>query len=65
MLTALLLATALYPTLTPLNGTGSLGSGSGVTQFTFFVAGDNRPNSGDNPSAGFIALVSAMQTVSP
>jgi hypothetical protein len=65
MLTALLLATALYPTLAPLTGTGSLGSGSGVTQFTFLVAGDNRPDSGDNPSDGFIAMVAAMQKVSP
>jgi hypothetical protein len=31
------------PDLPPLKGTGQLGSGAGSTQFTFVVAGDDRP----------------------
>jgi len=66
MLTTLLLAAAAtLPPLPPLNGTPSLGTGKGVTQFTFFVAGDNRPDKGDAPSAGFTAMIAAMQKVKP
>jgi hypothetical protein len=54
MLTALLLAavtaTGTFPVLPQLNTTPALGSGSGVTKFTFYVAGDNRPDKGDAPS---------------
>jgi len=33
-----------------------------VTQFTFYVAGDSRPDKGDDPSPGFEAMIPAMQT---
>jgi len=69
MLTLLLLvaatATGTLPPLTPVNTTPALGSGSGVTQFTFYVAGDNRPDKGNAPSAGFTALIAAMQKGAP
>lgn len=45
MWTALLFAAAAtFPTLPQINTTPALGSGSGVTNFTFYVAGDNRPD---------------------
>jgi len=66
MLTALLFAAATaLPALPQVNTTPALGSGSGVTQFTFYVAGDNRPDSGNAPSAGFTALIAAMQKAAP
>ena len=67
MLTALLFAAAAttFPTLPQVNTTPALGSGSGVTKFTFYVAGDNRPDKGNAPSAGFTALIAAMQKASP
>jgi len=66
MIAALLLAAAAtLPPLPPVNGTGTLGSGAGVTQFTFYVAGDNRPDSGDAPSAGFTALINMMAKAMP
>jgi hypothetical protein len=67
MITALLLAAAAtFPPLTQLNtGAPALGNGSGVTQFTFYVAGDNRPDKGDDPSAAFVALVDAMAKATP
>jgi len=61
MLTALLLAAATLPPLPAVKGTGTLGSGTGVTQFTFYVAGDNRPNSGNDPSPAFELLIPAME----
>ena len=54
------------PPLTHLNtGAPALGSGSGLTQFTFYVAGDNRPDSGSDLSEGFKALVKKMKNASP
>ncbi len=50
------------PALPPVSGTGSLGSPATTTSFTFYVAGDNRPDSGDDPSPAFEALIPAMQT---
>lgn len=65
MIAALLLAAAL-PTLTQLNtGAPALGNGAGVSKFTFFVAGDNRPDKGDGPADGFTAVVTEMQLASP
>jgi len=63
MLTALFFAaaTAALPSLPPMSGTGSLGTPANPTQFTFYVGGDNRPDSGDAPSPGFQALIPAMQ----
>ena len=64
MIAALLLAT--LPTLTQLNtGAPALGNGAGVSKFTFFVAGDNRPDQGDGPAGGFTAVVTEMQMASP
>ena len=61
--TALLLAAAAtLPSLPPMTGTGTLGSGAGVTQFMFYVAGDNRPDKGNDPSSGFESLINAMST---
>ena len=61
MLTALLFAAATaLPPLSPMNGTGSLGASSS-TQFTFYVAGDNRPDKGNDPSPAFEQLIPAMQ----
>lgn len=66
MITALLFVTAAaLPALPQLNTTPALGSGSGVTQFTFFVAGDNRPDKGDTPSDGFTALIAKVQSATP
>src|SRR2546423_677663 len=62
MLTALLFAaTAALPSLPPVSGTGSLGTPANAAQFTFYVAGDNRPDSGDDPSPAFEALIPAME----
>lgn len=63
MLTALFFAaaTATLPSLPPMTGTGSLGTPANPAQFTFYVGGDNRPDSGDDPSPGFVALIPAMQ----
>jgi hypothetical protein len=64
MLAALLLAT--LPALTQLNtGAPALGNGAGVSTFTFFVAGDNRPDKGDGPADGFTAVITEMQMASP
>ena len=66
MLTAILFAAATtLPALPPMNGTGTLGTPSNPATFTFFVAGDNRPDSGNDPSTGFTQLVSAMSGVTP
>jgi hypothetical protein len=65
MILLLFAAAATLPPLPPIKGTGSLGSGAGVTTFTFFVAGDNRPDSGNDPSTGFVQLISAMSAASP
>src|ERR1051326_6074479 len=63
MIAALLLAT--LPTLTQLHtGAPALGNGAGVSKFTFFVAGDNRPDKGDGPADGFTAVVTEMQMAS-
>ena len=65
MLAALLFAAAL-PALTQLNtGAPALGNGAGVNNFTFFVAGDNRPDKGDGPADGFTAVITEMQLASP
>ncbi|MEA2165004.1 MAG: hypothetical protein QOK37_3131 [Thermoanaerobaculia bacterium] len=63
MLTALFFAaaTAALPSLPPVSGTGSLGTPANPAQFTFYVAGDNRPDSGNDPSPAFEALIPAMQ----
>lgn len=63
MLTALFFAaaTTVLPSLPPMSGTGSLGTPANPSQFTFYVGGDNRPDSGDAPSAAFEALIPAMQ----
>jgi hypothetical protein len=61
MLTAILLAaTAALPALPQVKGTPALAS-STATQFTFYVAGDNRPDSGNDPSPAFELLIPAMQ----
>jgi hypothetical protein len=67
MLSALLLAAATtFPSLPQLNtGAPALSNGAGLTQFAFFVAGDNRPDKGDAPADGFTAIVAAMQKISP
>ena len=53
MIAALLLAAATtLPPLPQMNGTPALAS-SGATQFTFYVAGDNRPDKGNDPSPAF------------
>lgn len=55
-----------FPALPQLStGAPALGGGSGVTQFTFYVAGDNRPDSGNAPSPAFTALIAAMQKATP
>ncbi|MEK6371343.1 MAG: metallophosphoesterase [Acidobacteriota bacterium] len=66
MLTALLFAAATaFPALPQLNTTPALGSISSTTPFTFFVAGDNRPDKGDAPSDGFTALIAKMASATP
>src|SRR5213075_2048921 len=60
MLTAILLAAATLPALHRVRGTPALAS-STTTQFTFYVAGDNRPDSGNDPSPAFELLIPAMQ----
>jgi hypothetical protein len=61
MIAALLLAAATtLPPLPQVSGTPALAS-SEATQFTFYVAGDNRPESGNDPSAAFELLIPAMQ----
>lgn len=66
MLTALLFAAATaLPALPQLNTTPPLGTISSTTPFTFFVAGDNRPDKGDAPSDGFTALIAKMQSATP
>jgi hypothetical protein len=64
MLTALLFAAAAstLPPLPQVSGTPALTGGQDVTKFTFYVAGDNRPDSGDDPSPAFEALIPAMQS---
>jgi hypothetical protein len=62
MLIALLFAAvSTLPPLPQVSGTPPLAGGRGVTQFTFYVGGDNRPDSGDDPSPAFEALIPAMQ----
>jgi len=53
-------STPQFHTLPQVNGTPPLGSGKGVTRFTFYVAGDNRPDKGDDLSPGFQALIAKM-----
>jgi 2',3'-cyclic-nucleotide 2'-phosphodiesterase (5'-nucleotidase family) len=67
MLSALLFAAAVttMPALPQLNTTPALGTIPPEVPFTFFVAGDNRPDKGDAPSAGFTALIAAMQKATP
>ena len=61
MISVLLLAAATaLPPLPQVSGTPALAS-SEATQFTFYVAGDNRPDSGDDPSPAFELLIPAMQ----
>jgi hypothetical protein len=61
MLTAILLAAATaLPALPQVKGTPALAS-STTSQFTFYVAGDNRPDSGNDPSQAFELLIPAMQ----
>jgi 2',3'-cyclic-nucleotide 2'-phosphodiesterase (5'-nucleotidase family) len=55
-----------FPTLPQLNtGAPALGAGSGITQFTFYVAGDNRPDKGDDLSDGFSAIIPKMAAAQP
>jgi hypothetical protein len=62
MLTVLLFAAAAtLPPLPQVSSTPSLTGGEGMTQFTFYVGGDNRPDSGDDPSPAFEALIPAMR----
>ncbi len=62
MLTVLLLASATaLPALPRIKGTPAL-TNKTTTQFTFYVGGDNRPDSGNDPSPAFQALIPAMQT---
>jgi hypothetical protein len=66
MLTALLFAAAAtLPPLPPVNGTGALGTPADPSVFTFYVAGDNRPDSGNDPSAGFTTLIPKMANATP
>src|SRR5207244_12125712 len=60
-------AAAVFPTLIQLNtGAQPLGSGAGVTKFTFAVAGDNRPDNGQGDlSPGFTAIVPKIAATSP
>src|ERR1041385_660203 len=60
MIALLLAAATTLPPLPPMNGTGALAASS-VTHFTFYVAGDNRPDKGDDPSPPFEQLIPAMQ----
>jgi hypothetical protein len=65
MISALLFATAL-PLLTQLHTKApALGNGAGVSDFAFFVAGDNRPDKGDGPADGFTAVITEMQMAKP
>jgi len=51
-----------FPTLAPLPGTGTLGAPADANDFTFVVAGDNRPaKSGDPQPATLTAIVTAIQ----
>ena len=69
MLTVLLFvaaaATGTLPPLAQVNTTPALGRGTGVTKFTFYVAGDNRPDKGNAPADGFTALIAAMKKGAP
>jgi hypothetical protein len=51
-----------FPTLAPLPGTGTLGTPADANNFTFVVAGDNRPpKSGDPQPPTLTAIVQAIQ----
>jgi hypothetical protein len=51
-----------FPVLAPLPGTGTLGTPADANNFTFVVAGDNRPaKSGDPQPATLTAIVKAIQ----
>jgi hypothetical protein len=55
-----------FPTLPQINtGAPPLGPGSGLTQFTFYVAGDNRPDKGNDLSDGFSTMIPKMAAAKP
>jgi hypothetical protein len=55
-----------FPALAPLPGTGTLGTPADGSNFTFVVAGDNRPaKSGDPQPATLTAIVKAIQGMKP
>ena len=54
--------TQTFPALAPLPGTGTLGTPADPNNFTFVVAGDNRPaKSGDPQPATLTTIVKAIQ----
>lgn len=55
-----------FPALAPLPGTGTLAPPADANNFTFVVAGDNRPaKSGDPQPATLTAIVQAIQGLKP
>lgn len=55
-----------FPVLAPLPGTGTLAPPADANNFTFVVAGDNRPaKSGDPQPATLTAIVQAIQGMKP
>src|SRR5258706_15865056 len=55
-----------FPALAPLPGTGTLGTPADPNNFTFVMAGDNRPaKSGDPQTPTLTAIVKAVQGMKP
>jgi 3',5'-cyclic AMP phosphodiesterase CpdA len=63
--TLLFAAAAALPQLPPVNGTGALGTPKDPSAFTFYVAGDNRPDKGNDPSPAFVEIIEAISTSEP